>query len=200
MIEVRKVIREENQTPINEPVEDNQIRTLLCSYENKANIIGIYSDNTSTDKFSAGYVIAVSSDDVVIAHITPNGMYDGFMLKKIEDIYRIDVDGKYETVLQKLYTEQSQFHKEFNAEYNNLTKSFLYFAAINKYVVTIELFDSGLEDVQGFIDNINEETVNIRKLNSYGEYEGNSIIFINDITFITCDSDNEHTLKILANK
>jgi hypothetical protein len=202
MIGVRKVVQEENQVPIKGVLDckENLIKTLLCDSEDTNQIVDLYSDTSNTDKFSAGFIVALSSDDVVIAHIAPGGKYDGFMLKKIDNIFRADIGSKYDATIQKLYLQQSQAHTKFRSEFENLSKGFLYFAKTNNYVATIELLDSNLEDVKGFIDDVAEDTVKIRKLNQYGESDGYSIVYIDDISFITCDSDDEHALKILFEK
>lgn len=176
----------------------NPITSLLIDSKNKNHIVELYSDRSDTNTFAAGFILDVSREDVVIAHITPTGLYDGYMLKKIRDIYREDICGKYEQMLKKLYVSQSQTHKEFISKYKNLTKGFLDFAKSNDYVITIELMDSDYEDVQGYVEEIIDNNVRISKIDSYGQFDGWAVIYINDITFMTCDSDKEHALNMFT--
>lgn len=192
-------MQEENQIQTSGNLcEVNRMMALLNEFIGKKQVIELYSDPLHTDKFSAGYILAVSSEDVIMAHIAPNGVYDGFMLKKANDIFRVDTLGEYDSTLQKLYTIQSQTHPKFRATSNNLVISFLDFAKSHHYVTTIQLFDSGLDDIQGFVEDVDDNIVIIGKVTIYGEDDGRSSVRIDNISFLTCDSDNEHAISILA--
>ena len=65
-------------------------------------------------------------------------------------------------------------------------------------VVTIELNDSGYDDLQGFISSIQEDIVIIKQLDDDGNADGESIVYRDDITCVFCDSDKEMSIKLLS--
>ena len=64
-------------------------------------------------------------------------------------------------------------------------------------VVTIELWDSGLDDVQGFVGAVGDKTVTIRQLDDGGKSGGEIEILPEAITALMCDEENGQALKIL---
>ena len=58
-----------------------KIKERLLYFKESKKIVSLYSNCEQTNKFSVGFIKAVSNDFVAIAHITPCGMYDGFMQK-----------------------------------------------------------------------------------------------------------------------
>ena len=43
-----------------------------------------------------GFVLFYNAQEIVVAHITPRGEYDGYVYNKLEDLYRIEYHGNYE--------------------------------------------------------------------------------------------------------
>lgn len=74
----------------------------------------------------------------------------------------------------------------------------LKFAKENEFKITIELLESGLNDVQGYVKNFTDEKLMILKINDLGQKDGLSEIDLDAITSIVCNSEDENTLEILA--
>ena len=74
------------------------------------------------------------------------------------------------------------------------------FAQENHKVVSIELLVSGNYDIQGFISEIKDTIITVEQLDDYGKKDGISIISFSDITSISCDSNEEIALTLLAEK
>ena len=74
------------------------------------------------------------------------------------------------------------------------------FAQENHKVVSIELLESGNYDIQGFISEIKDTIITVEQLDDYGKKDGISIISFSDITSISCDSNEEIALTLLAEK
>ena len=169
---------------------------LLASEKNQP--ISIYTDKDNTEKFAFGFVQGISDDCLLIASITKYGLYDGYVIKKLEDIYRLEVDDKYGKKLRKLYLLHKQKHSKIDLASKNIVCDLLQHAYKNRLIVTLELHDSNYDDLQGFVMEIPSDLIVIKQLDSYGNNDGTSMISLEDITHIACDSENEMTLKLLA--
>lgn len=162
--------------------------------------IAVYTNTEETDRFTFGFVVGISNDDVVIGSITPIGFYDGFLIKKYSDIYRIDQGDRYGEKVYRLYQLRQQKHPDLDLKTGNFILDILYFACKRHLVVSLVLCDSERDyvDVQGFVSGVEENTIMIRPVDEYGNIDGESIIPLDYITMITCDSETEAALKLLA--
>lgn len=160
-------------------------------------IISVFSDIEDTNKFSAGFLVDVTPEFVAIAHIAPTGLYDGYIVKKTDDIYAVKSGGAYEKNLERLYHLRKQSHAPVPCRAGDTRRSILEFAKENKLIVTIELLESGYDDIQGKIIDLEEDTVTIGEVDHSGNDDGISYISMSDISFIACDSDVESSLKLL---
>ncbi len=173
------------------------MRDLLNNIKKGKKVASIFTDMDNTDKCSTGFIGNVSDDFVVIKHISPSGKYDGFLLKSMEKIYRVDFNGEYENRVQYLYRLQNQNHKEIAEKYSSLILDIIDFAEKNSVVISLELYNSGHDDIQGYIKDVDNERLEIRRLDDSGKEDGISMVNISDITYISCDTENEIVLDLL---
>ncbi len=173
------------------------MKSLLTNLKNNNKIVSIYSDTYNTDKFSCGFIANISDEFLIIKNISPCGKYDGFLLKSIEKIYRVEFEGKYEKMIERLYEIQNQKHEEIPKFSGTLLNDLLIFSNKNSFVITIELCDSNLDDIQGYVSKMDDTKVKIESLDENGENDGFSYVMIDDITHISCNTENEIKLKLL---
>jgi len=167
-------------------------------------IVSIYPDINNSECFSVGFIEAMSNDHIIIKSISKNGQYDGYIIRKIENIFRVDFDGDYEKRLKILYEIQKQEHHKLIQKKarkdTNLFREALKSSMSNKYVVSIELIFTDEEEGEGlfgWVKNISETEVLISKLSYYGHDDGCSIIRFDNIAAINCDTDDEIALRLL---
>ncbi len=167
--------------------------------KNNKDIVSIYSNYEDTEKFSVGRVLAVNDDDTVLYAYSPYGRYDGYLLKKTDSIFLIETGGSYLEKIAILSDKNcDDFKKEIRKfESSDLVNELLNFAQENSLIVSIELLDSGITDVQGFVDKSENESVIINAVDDYGYSDGTSAVNFRDITFISCDAEDERALKTL---
>ena len=169
---------------------------LLASIKNEE-LLSVYTDVENTDTFSAGFLQAISEGFLLLSHVTPYGMYDGYLVKISNNVYRIERDGKYENILTKLYTYKQQKHEKVDIIENNIVRSILYLAKARGYFVTMQLLESGYENIQGKIIDVGE-VLTILQYDNYGEENGEAVINILSISELYCDTEKEQTLKLLS--
>lgn len=170
---------------MNKTIEYCQINKMAASF---------YSNENDPDAHLTGYIEAYNETELLIAHISYYGMYDGYILKRIDDIYRIDFGGKYEEKIKKLYKLKNQRHRDLNISDEYILEPLLEFAKKNELVVSFEL-DGYV--ISGFVEELREGCVRVRKVDEYGEPGGESVLEIDAVLTIAVDTDDEQNIKLL---
>lgn len=162
-------------------------------------LVSIYMDSEKTNSFSVGYILNIEDDKLIIAHISPEGFYDGYSGTFISNIFRMDTESQYiNKIFQLFHLHANPSFYPFNE--NQETDCFLKlidFAKKNKLVVSIETYDSGYDDIQGYINSYSPDSISISLLNEFGGENGFSVVNLDAVSEITCDSSTEVTLKLL---
>lgn len=117
------------------------------------NVASFFCNPDYTDLHLTGYVAKYSADEVLIAHISVHGYYDGFILKPVKDIYRIDYAGNYETKIDRLYKQRKQGHPNLGGIGDGeIMPSLFSYAKDNSLIICLEFQDNLL---RGFVNNYN---------------------------------------------
>lgn len=172
---------------------EEKIKTIK---ENKE-IAAYYTNDSHTDKFLVGYLIEFNDDYFILAHISPQGTYDGFLLKEINSIYRVETKNLYLNKILTLAKYYNTTHEKIDFENKNLVLEFLLFAKKQNYVVSLELLNSNNLDSVGYIERLEKDYCEIKQLDDYGQLDGFSLIYYSDIVDIRCNTEDEIILKIL---
>lgn len=162
-----------------------------CFENNK--VASFYFDKENNEKHLTGYICYYNESEFLVAHITPRGEYDGFILNKIDNVYRIDYDSEYEFKIQKLYKLKEQSHPEIRFNEEEILYTLLDFAFKNNHLVTVELQN---DQVTGEVNRY-DDYICLNVVNDYGKDDGISIIEIDEIITFSCDTDREQDLKTL---
>lgn len=167
----------------------------------KANkVVSIFSDYDNKEKCTVGFIKGFDDVYVLIICIDVNGEYDGIALRKLDCIYRIDFDGIYETKIYRLYELKNEENCEFL-----FNKSIDVFSQLIKYAVSYDKVmeisideDNEQELIVGTVNSYSEDKiVYIKKINSYGENDGITVIDKQDIVTLNCDSRDARDLQLL---
>ena len=157
----------------------------------------IYTNFNNTDKFHFGYVLAVNDQNIAIHMISPDGEDDGIIVMNTENIIRVDTENFYSKKMIKLSSDKNIFSFDIHFENDEILYSVLCYAFQKKYVVTIELCNSGYNDITGLIENIEDKTVKIKLFDEYGSFDGYSYVSSNDISILSLLSQDEKRLTRL---
>lgn len=187
-------MQEEAQTQIKE--SDGNIKDYLLRSKSLKHITSVYTNEENTSKFSMGFILDVTDTHLLLGMITPYGRYDGFSVKGLETVYRLEHGGNYHAKLFKLYTEYNQMHNEVCTSEGPI-RGLINHAKQNNLIITIELFESGLDDAQGFVESVDNGFLTMRIVDENGRKDGESIFEISSISYISCDSENEAMIKKL---
>ncbi len=169
------------------------IKSIEYCFRNK--VIATFSDESN--RLLVGFVENYNDSEILISHISPRGCYDGFVLKRIEDICRIDYGGEYEKKIERLYHLKRQKHSLINLTdpEEEIFYSLLDFAKQSDYIISLELEETR---ISGFVNGYVDDIIYLDVVNDYGTENGISIIKATEVLTVAIDSDHEQDLKLLA--
>jgi hypothetical protein len=170
----------------------------LLKFAGSDTVVSIFSDCEDTNKFSSGMICAVSDRHVLLAHISPAGFEDGFMLRELGCIYGTAHGGEYEKKIKSLYGLRQQSHPSIDCGQSSLLIDLLSYAREQRLVVTLELYHSDLDDFQGYVADADGLYVRMDLVDDCGLPNGNVLLDTGAITHAVCDSDREKSLKLLS--
>ena len=168
----------------------NMIKELIKIKENN-NIVSIFCDEDDTSMFLEGYIYAIGRQDFLIKHITPHGLADGYILKKIDSVMHLEISGQYEKKIEKLYSKKNQRHIDLKLQDKVSCMN-------NKYIVSIEMIQDDECPIKGVINKMDDNKVIVSKLTEYGEDDGEAILKkenIDTISFLGVDEEDIQLLK-----
>lgn len=160
----------------------------LCLSKKTASI---YTNYNTPTKFYYGVVLAVNDEEIAIYMISTDGKDDGIVAQSIDDVIRVELDGLYEEKMRKLCSINPPIDFDVTLDNNNIIKSLLDLALETKKIVSIELVDSGYDDVVGFVDEIDNGRCKIKVIDEYGYEDGYSYFLIKDVTQVSYATETE---------
>jgi hypothetical protein len=194
--EEKKAMREEGEieTVPNKNVSSAEILKSLVN----GKLTLIYTNTSSTEKFSAGIISGVFDEDFIMQHFTTMGQYDGYIVKKIDDVFRIETESKYVEKLEYLIQHFESRHDPIEDKFHNGALNVINYAKEQKKVISITMFDNEDVELSGYVEKFNDELIWVNVIDLYGEDDGKCIIKLDKITFISCDTEVEIVLRILS--
>ena len=163
-----------------------------CAEKNK--VVSMYFNKEDNQVHSTGYIHRYNEDEIIMAHINPRGEYDGFILDRVDNIYRIESDGAYERKIKRLYKLKKQKHEAVKCKGKSLLADLLDFAKSKEYLISLEL---GNDSVTGILDHYDDSCIYLNAIDAYGNPDGTSVICIEQLVTVSCDTDYEQDVKLL---
>lgn len=164
---------------------------LMEKYMLKGELLSIYGNTRDTSKFSVGFIQSVSQGKVLINSINQKGEYDGYQARLINDIYLIEHGNAYLSALKDLISKTK--HKKISYM-DDIFHGLLDFAKENHLVVSIQLCESGYDDMIGYVDYFTNDLLGIDVLDENGDADGVAECTISSISIISCDGGDEQSL------
>ena len=92
----------------------NDYLKLLEMLKSSQRLVSVFSDIEEPSTCSVGYIHQFDECWMAMAHITTEGFEDGYIFRKIENIFRIDFDGVYEKKVEYLQNQNLKKHEQLN--------------------------------------------------------------------------------------
>lgn len=144
----------------------------------------IYTDHSDTNKFIFCTILAVNETEIAVQMISPDGEDDGIRVFDVNLVFRVE---KNEMYFEKMrYLCESNLSSGFDLDFQsgNIKRTVLQYALSKKFILSIELVDSGYNDIVGFVDSIDGTQCTIRQIDEYGFEDGFSYVTTEDITTV----------------
>lgn len=163
-----------------------EFKSILLQSMERHQFLGLFNDPENLESFVAGFVIAMHEDEFLFARVTPTGEYDGYGIYCCEELLLLERDTRYLRKLELLYQKRNQHHEliEFR---DDLMEDLLHFAYVSKKRVTLEVCESGRENIYGIIISYEKDFLSVRLIED-DCINGVAYVNINDITNALCDT------------
>ena len=171
------------------------MKKILKNLSENEQYISIYSrSDENQNTFSYGQILAVSETNYALVMFSPSGKFDGIKIGEIDNILKIETGGLYDQRMQTIIDKKSYKKEDYNINEQNIILSLLECAQKKEHIVSIELTHSGINDVVGFVDRLENSMCSVNQVDLYGYNDGIAFFEIDDISQIICNSLDEQTL------
>lgn len=170
-------------------------------------LVSIWTNHVFSGPFEAGVVRGVTRMAYILERVSPDGLPDGLLAGRIEDIVRLETQSTHLKCLERLRSHHERVtlysptadgvDVKVSADDESLFARLLAWASEARLVCTLfgEVTDSG---ITALVDSVIEEHIaRIRPLNEFGHAEGQSQISIRDLTRLLIDGITERRVQFL---
>lgn len=168
----------------------------LQTLQQKQEAVSFYTNPRNPGKFSVGYVLTVTEEELLVAHIAPDGGYDGYSVYKTDAVYALSWGDAYSRRMKELYERQAAVDRSWVIP-GEAMESLLRYALEHRRAVTGELLYSGWDDFCGLVTAFDGDTVHLHRLDGEGRDDGTCIIRRESVFHISCDDESEQALMRL---
>ncbi|MBI2601461.1 MAG: hypothetical protein HYW48_00245 [Deltaproteobacteria bacterium] len=174
------------------------MKAVLEKAKENNELVSVYSDPTHPSRCSVGYVDCVDDNFVRLRAIARNGKHDGYVVRNVPSIFKVDIGGEYE---KKIVMLKNFKFKDINlgACTSNILLETLKDAKKNKGCITI-FFGESDDSVVGIVKGANHQTVEIHNLKENGETDGIIFVKFEAINSVNVNSEDEQIIEFLSEK
>lgn len=169
---------------------------LTKALQNSLNM-AVYTNPSDTTKFAFGKLLRIDHDCFALYLISPGGEYDGILVQEISEIQYLEINERYEQKIKALCARRSMPEVHISSATENVKTDVLLYAKAAGKIVAIEVNFSGLDDLTGFVENVEGNICKIKQVDPFGNEDGIAFADINRISQISCDSLNEQRILYL---
>lgn len=163
----------------------------------------IYTNASNQDLFAVGYFIACDDDYALVKSFDENGKSDGVLCYNISSIFCIKKDTLYLKDISHLIECQETNESIILKNNDSYLKNFLEYVKDYKLICTIELGSDSFARFSGYVievdcDDKDFDYVVFREINHRAEIDGEIVVYLGDIYYVSCNTTNEKRLKTLS--
>lgn len=171
---------------------------MTLNKEAVGSILQCHIDPGDPETFVVGRVLYVNPDSFVLALISPQGRWDGWMCCLQSDLVGIDQDSDYIAVLRRLL----QYHQSREADAailgNGSMDDILDYAYRAHRIIAMELCKSGQRDVIGYVTERYQDSIVIEQFDDIGIADGISQVAQCAITRLYIGDDDLDCIEFLT--
>ena len=176
-----------------------KLQNLFQSFIGKNEVLSVFCNPGELYNSVCGFANQIDEKHFICAAISTCGKYDGYVLGKTEDAFRIDYGSYYESSLSKVFMLQCFEHKEILRN-NSVLANFIQFAKDSAFVVSISIREYGVS-VRGYISESDFDSeiliLHVISREKEGELEGFVAVSFDDIYRMSCDSADDRFFQAM---
>ena len=175
----------------------NYMKYLLDRFKS-TDLLEIYTYEGDVNKCLVAYILQTNEEYTLLATVGTSGLYDGHYVISTESVVSVATETEYLKKIKNLYNLKKQVHPTYTGDTEDLIIGGLEFAKAQNYIVSLMLLDSEEYSTTGFVKEIIEnETVVISEVDSFGFVDGKRFIDIEAIEHLTINGEEEQDIKLL---
>lgn len=156
-----------------------------------------YQDKSDVSAFMPGFVLAATNETTLVAYVYSNGIAGGFVALRTQDIFSTMVNTQYIKRIKRLYALRRQTHEEIPQIAQDQMENLLRFAKETGKIVSIALEENENNEIRGLVTSIDERCVEIFQYDKDAKYDGDAIVYREDILYVRCDGMKENSIWLL---
>ena len=176
------------------------LQELYKSFIGKNEFLSVFCNPDDQYGVVFGFAAQIDKDHFICNEVSTEGTYDGYVLRKADNIFRIDYGSYYESSLFKVFARENIKHKEI-PDNNNVFVNFIQFAKDSGFVISVGIRDYSSNSVTGYIDSIDLEarifTIHTITQEKEGDFDGYIAVSFDDVYRMRCDSEGDRFFQIL---
>lgn len=172
--------------------------TLEKAQKNKI-VVSIHTEKENWSRCSVGYVDVITDHYVRLQSLSEYGENNGFEIRALSEIFKVEWGGKYEEKIKKLSEGKGDILSEVlmdKPSSEDLIKDTLK-QAYNKTVIVVIFGNDTQDSLVGYITEIKGNLVEIKLINEFGELDGFAAINIDEILHIDFNTKSEQIRHFL---
>ena len=170
------------------------MKTQIEKILNSGKFCGVFT--TDANKYSVGYLTDADGDFIRMERIDPYGNPDGVGCQRIASITKIETETKYEKDIELLFLHKGHSKKPVNRR-EDVLGSVLAEIQRGGNICSVELFDSGCDDITGFLKENTDGHLFFETVNEFGEPDGTATIERDAVSCVCYGSTDEEKLQTL---
>jgi hypothetical protein len=178
----------------------NAIVDLLSEAKAKKLLVTVFVDPSDQSRFIVGYVDALTSREVRIKAVSPFGEDAGYEVRRLNNVFRVDFGGRYERKLTFLAANSSKIFREVKLPPTNKDESLIFLtlkqAHTKKLMIAVWTMDDN-DGIVGYVSKLSQTALEILAVDSNGAESGVTLIDLNRVTDMDCNSREEQRAMFL---
>lgn len=161
-------------------------------------LASLFTDPQNPDNFCVGYVEAVNARQVALRSISPQGKFDGFMVKRIADVFQVLSGEEFEQRLLWLLSLNGETDQPLLNEHveGDLFKAAL--QAAHERGMAVSLW-RGMEEegLTGTIAAVDDLRLTLNRMDFWGRDAGEQVVALKDISLLEIDTPEERMYQLM---
>lgn len=160
-------------------------------------VASVFCTLDAPEVFSAGYLDCVTRQQFLMCAITPYGEADGYLARRIQDVYQVLFDEEYEERLDVLVKINNGRLPPLIAEDEPRNLFFVLLCIAREHALPVSIWTDE-STFSGMVVSVDELRAVIKSWDYFGRDEGEIAINLRGIQLVSADSQEERMYKLLG--